>query len=106
VTDTPSKLSNMLPGAIADELGALQADAAEIEARRGELAAELIRRGVTVAEGALFRATVVPEGTQQRLDRKALERDLGAANIAPYLKESKRAAYVQVHGRSAERKAA
>lgn len=101
-----SRLDNLSDGTIADELGALQADAADIEERRKELAAELIRRKVTVAEGALFRATVVPEGEQERLDRKALEADLGADLIAPYLKRSKRAAYVQVHGRSAERKAA
>lgn len=65
-------LDNHDTGAIVDELGALKADIAELEAREKALRDELVRRKITVAEGALFRATVAT-AVQWRLDNAAIK---------------------------------
>jgi hypothetical protein len=59
-----------LPGALADEIGAL-------EARIDALKAEAIRRNLLRAEGAAFRIVLSPPGTSQRTDKPVLLRVLG-----------------------------
>jgi hypothetical protein len=63
-------LHNLPLGEIVDQLGRTKADAAEIKAREDLLKAELIVRGVTEAEGELFRASVT-EASRWTLDVKA-----------------------------------
>jgi hypothetical protein len=55
---------------------AKQAEAAEIKAREHALKAELIARGVSEAEGMLFRATI-SEATRWTLDAERIRRDMG-----------------------------
>jgi hypothetical protein len=69
-------LHNLSVGEIADQLGHTKAEAAEIKAREDALKAELIARGVTEAEGALFRATV-SEATRWTLDAARIKEEMG-----------------------------
>ena len=56
-----SEFHNLSAGDLADQLGTLKAEIADLEARKRTIAGELIRRGVSEAEGALFRSLVVAE---------------------------------------------
>ena len=60
---------NLSLGEIADQPGHVKAEAAEIKAREEALRAELIGRGVSEAEGILFRATVT-KATRWTLERE------------------------------------
>ena len=71
-------LHNLSVGQIADELGTVKAQAADIAARESALKAELIARGVREAEGALFRATIT-EATKWTLDAARIRAELGEA---------------------------
>src|ERR1700731_4047670 len=62
-----STLHNFSAGDLADELGAVKSDLADLKSREDALRDELIRRNVSEAEGALFRATV-SEAPRRTLD--------------------------------------
>jgi hypothetical protein len=73
-----SPLHNLSAGDLADELGALKADIADLKAREDALRAELINRGLPEAEGSLFRATVT-EALRQSLDTERVRNEMGTA---------------------------
>ena len=77
-TPTPSLFHNVSIGELVDQLGHAKAEAAEIKAREDALKAELIARGVTEAEGAIFRVTV-SESSRWTLDAEAIRSEMGAA---------------------------
>ena len=54
-----SEFHNLSAGDLADEHGQLCAQIADLETRKRTIAGELIRRGISKAEGALFRSLVV-----------------------------------------------
>src|SRR5262249_43074275 len=64
------------------------------------IAGELIRRGVSEAEGALFRSLVVAETMVSTLDRQGIEKEMGEAWIARFLKFSKRSALIKTTART------
>ena len=72
-----SEFHNLSAGDLADQLGTLKAEIADLEVRKRTIAGELIRRGVSEAEGALIRSLVVAE----RWFRRSIVR--GLRNSAP-----------------------
>jgi hypothetical protein len=95
-----SAFHNLSPGDLADELGQLSAQIADLETRKRALAGELIRRGVSEIEGALFRSIVIGEAMVSTLDRQGIEKAMGEACIARFLKFSKRSAFVKTTART------
>jgi hypothetical protein len=73
-----SPYRNHSAGDLADTLGTLSAEIAELEGRRQAFREELIRRGVSEVEGALFRATV-SEAVRWTIDSKAVRSEMGEA---------------------------
>jgi hypothetical protein len=73
-----SLFHNLSLGEIADQLGHVKAEAAEIKAREDALRAELVVRRVSEAEGALFRATLT-EATRWTLDAARIREEMGEA---------------------------
>ena len=73
-----SQFHNIPAGDLADQLVALKALIADLEAREKALRDELVRRGESAIEGALFRATVA-EAVRWTLDTKAVKAQMGAA---------------------------
>jgi hypothetical protein len=71
-----SPFDNLTIGQIADALGHLKAEAAEIKAREEALRVELIARGITEAEGVLFRASI-SQDTRWTLDAERIRQELG-----------------------------
>jgi hypothetical protein len=69
-----SEFHNLSAGDLADQLGTLKAEIADLEARKRTIAGELIRRGVSEAEGALLRSLVVAETMVSRIDRQGIEK--------------------------------
>ena len=69
-----SALHNLSAGDLADEHGQLCAQIADLETRKRTIARELIRRGVSEVEGALFRSLVVAETMVSTLDRQGIEK--------------------------------
>ena len=72
-----SPYHNRSPGDLADEIGKLCAEIADLEARRKVFREELIRRDVAEAEGALFRATV-SEAVRWTVDSAKVKAEMGA----------------------------
>ena len=70
------QFDNLSVGQIVDELGQVKAEAAEIEMREKALKAALIARGITEAEGALFRATVT-EALRETIDADKVKTEMG-----------------------------
>jgi hypothetical protein len=95
-----SQFDNLSAGDLADEHGQLCAQIADLETRKRTIAGELIRRGVSEAEGALFRSLVVAETMVSTLDRQGIEKAMGEAWIARCLKFSKRSAFVKTTART------
>jgi hypothetical protein len=95
-----SQFHNLGAADLADIHGQLGAEIAALEARRKEIAAEMIRRGVQHAEGDLFETTVVAEAMVANIDRQAIERDMGESWLAKYLKWTKRCASVRTTPRA------
>jgi len=60
----------------------------------------LIRRGISEAEGALFRSVTVAETMVSSLDRAGIEKAMGEAWVARFLKFSKRSAFVKTTART------
>ena len=73
-----SPFHNLSAGDLADELGAIKSDLADLKAREDALRAELISRKLPEAEGALFRATIT-EATRWTLDTDRVKSEMGAA---------------------------
>ena len=71
------RLHGLSPGELADEVGALKAQISDREAALDALKAEAVRRGLSEAEGALFRVTLSPPGTSLRIDSKLLRQVMG-----------------------------
>jgi len=90
-----SAFHNLSAGDLADEHGQLSAQIADLETRKRAIAGEVIRRGVSEAEGALFRSIVISEAMVCTLDRPGVEREMGEAWVARFLKWSKRSAHVK-----------
>ena len=53
-----SPFHNLSAGDVADQLGAVKAEIADLEARERNLRDELIRRGGAEIDGTLYRATI------------------------------------------------
>ena len=75
---SPSPLNNLADGAVADELGTVKAQIADLETREKALRDELIRRGVSAIEGAAYSATII-QSVRWMLDTKALKAERGQA---------------------------
>src|SRR5579872_992473 len=73
-----SHFHNLAPGALADELGTVKAQIADLETREKVLRDELIRRGVSAIEGAAYSATII-QSVRWTLDTKALKAERGQA---------------------------
>ena len=99
-----SPLHNLSLGDIADELGSVKAQSADLKAREDALKAELIGCGATVAEGALFRCTIT-EATRWTLDADRIRQDMGEAWCSARSKVSS-VTTLRVSARSGTRKAA
>jgi hypothetical protein len=72
-----SPLHNLPPAQLADQLGAIKADLAALEIREKTLRDELLRRGVTEAEGALFSATI-SQSIRWTIKASAVKAEMGA----------------------------
>jgi len=106
ITAVPSvsPLHNLSAGDLADELGAIKSDLADLKSREDALRGELIRRGVPEAEGCLFRVTVT-EATRWTLDVERVKSEMGA----PWYEAHSRGSLtttVRVCARTGARKAA
>ena len=73
-----SPFHNLPAGDLADQLGTLKAEIADLDAREKALRDELIRRGVPAIEGALFCATI-SNAVRWTLDTKAIKSEMGQA---------------------------
>lgn len=73
-----TNLDNLSVGDLADELGALKADIADLETRERSIRDELVARGIPEAEGALFRVTV-SEAVRWTIDSKSVKAEMGDA---------------------------
>jgi hypothetical protein len=73
-----SPYHNRSVGDLADEIGTLCTEIADLEARRKVFREELIRRDVAEAEGTLFRATV-SEAVRWTVDSAKVKAEMGAA---------------------------
>jgi hypothetical protein len=71
-----SAFHNLSGGDVADQLGTLKAEIAELEAREKSLRDELIRRGGTEIEGAVYRATIT-DAVRWTIDAKAVRSEMG-----------------------------
>ena len=71
-----SPYHNHSVGDLADELGRLATEIAELEGRRKAFREEMIRRGVAEAEGAVFRATIT-DAVRWTIDAKAVRVEMG-----------------------------
>lgn len=96
----PSKFDNLSDGDLADELGALKAEAADLKARKEAIEAELIRRDADEAEGALFRVTVSAPSMRCSLSTAAIRADMPESWIDRYSQWSKVKATVNVTART------
>jgi hypothetical protein len=81
----PSPFHNLCIGEIVDQLGHAKAALADAHAAESALKAELIARGVTEAEGALFRATVT-SGSRWTLNADAIRKELGELWVVSHSK--------------------
>ena len=101
-----SAFHNLSAGDLADERGQVCAQIADLETRKRAVAGELIRRGVSEAEGVLFRTVMVAETMVATIDRAGIEKAMGEAWIARFLRWSKRSAFVKTTARTGSLKLA
>jgi hypothetical protein len=95
-----SAFHNLSAGDLADEHGQLSAQIANLETRKRAVAGEFIRRGAPQVEGALFRCVVIGEAMVATLDRFGIEKAMGEAWVARFLKWSKRSAHIKTTART------
>src|SRR5438045_1697046 len=79
-----SPFHNLSAGDVADQLGAVKAEIADLEDRERNLRDELIRRGGAEIDGTLYRATITElddrcQGRPLRDGRAVVERPLPAS---------------------------
>jgi hypothetical protein len=67
---------NLSAGDLADQLGALKAEIAVLEAREKILRDELIQRGVSECQGSAFGASIT-EGIRWTLNTQAVKAEMG-----------------------------
>src|SRR5262245_11606299 len=72
-----SPFHNLSAGDLVDQVGAGKAQIADLEAREKAFRGELIARGTTAAEGALYCATIT-DAVRWTLDTKAVKAEMGA----------------------------
>ena len=79
VTMTPDekRLRKLSPGELADEVGAVKAQISDLEARLDGYKAEGVRRGLSEADGMLFRLAFSPPTAQLRIDGNLLRAVFG-----------------------------
>ena len=77
-----SPFHNLPAGEVADQLGTLKAEIADLEAREKALRDELIRRGGTMIEGAMFCVTV-SNAVRWTLDAKTVRAEMGEPGGPP-----------------------
>ena len=71
-----SHFDNLPTGELVDQLGSVKAEIADLETRQQSLRAELLKRCITEAEGAVYAATVT-QAVRWTLDAKAVRAELG-----------------------------
>jgi hypothetical protein len=103
-TSFVSLFHNLSIGELVDAIGHVKAEAAEIKAREDALRTELISRGVTEAEGMLFRATVT-EAARWTLNAEQIREEMGEA-WAMQRSKCSTSTTLRVSARSGARKAA
>ena len=73
-----SAFHNLSAGDVADQLGAVKAEIADLEDRERNLRDELIRRGGAEIDGTLYRATIT-DAVRWTIDAKAVRSEMGEA---------------------------
>lgn len=73
-----SHFHNLPVGELVDQLGSVKAEIADLETREKSLRAELLKRCITEAEGAVYAATVT-QAMRWTLDAKAVRCEMGDA---------------------------
>jgi hypothetical protein len=73
-----SQFHNLPTGEIVDQLGAVKAEIADLEAREKTLRAELLKRCVIEAEGDQY-AAAITQAVRWTLDTKSVRAEMGAA---------------------------
>ena len=73
-----SPYHNLPVGDLADQLGTVKAEIADLEAREKSLRDELIRRGVSECQGEAFGASVT-QGIRWTLNTQAAKSEMGLA---------------------------
>jgi hypothetical protein len=73
-----SHFDNLPTGELVDQLSSVKAEIADLEIRQQSLRAELLKRCVTQAEGAVYAATVT-QAMRWTLDAKAVRAEMGDA---------------------------
>src|SRR5260221_1813171 len=71
-----SPFHNLPVGEIVDQLGSVKAEIADLETRENSLRAELLKRCVIEAEGAVY-AAAVTQAVRWTLDAKAVRSEMG-----------------------------
>src|SRR5438045_8571406 len=69
---------NLPTGQLVDQLGSVKAEIANLETRQQSLRAELLKRCITEAEGAVYAATVT-QAMRWTLDAKAVRAEMSDA---------------------------
>jgi len=73
----PSRFDNLSAGDLADQLGSVKAEIAELQSREKALRDELVRRGEREIEGVTFSASIA-DAVRWTLDTKAVQAEMGA----------------------------
>ena len=71
------RLRRLTRGELADEVGGLKAQIADLELALEYRKTEAVRRGIEVADGQMFHLTLTPPTQQLRIDGKMLRRVMG-----------------------------
>jgi hypothetical protein len=95
-------LRKLPPGELADAVGRIKGEIADLEARLDTFKAEAIRRGLTEADGTLFRLAFTPPTPRLSIDSKLLRAVFGD----PFVDHFSRSVMVDWVMRCSARKAA
>lgn len=102
LSDEERRLRKLTSAELADEVGALKAEIGDRNAAIDVLKAEAVRRGLTEADGSLFRITLSPPGEQQRIDKEMLESVFGTAFVQHFSKTVPTDWSMRCYGRKAQ----